>query len=97
MLCRCLDAILHAEHKRMLEEMRTSYMLTQRHQVEEDDDDDDDKDGTDNSSASDDVVNGKAPSGFFGITQQDGTLFLARSVGLRTLLGLIPDPDSQTR
>ncbi|XP_066377073.1 uncharacterized protein [Miscanthus floridulus] len=87
---RCLDAILHAEHKRMLEEMRTSYMLTQRHQEEGD------GSATDNSSTSD-VVNGKDSSGFFGITQQDGTLFLTRSLGLRTLLGLTPDPDSQTR
>ena len=85
-----MDAILHAEHKRMLEEMRTSYMLTQRHQEEGD------GSATDNSSTSD-VVNGKASSGFFGITQEDGTLFLTRSLGLRTLLGLTPDPDSQTR
>ncbi|OQU75677.1 hypothetical protein SORBI_3010G002700 [Sorghum bicolor] len=76
----------------MLEEMRTSYMLTQRHQEEGDGT----ATATDNSSTSD-VVNGKASSGFFGITQQDGTLFLTRSLGLRTLLGLTPDPDSQTR
>lgn len=88
---RCLDAILHAEHKRMLEEMRTSYMLTQRHRDEEEEQDD-----TDTASGSD-YVNGKAGSGFFGITQLDGTLFLTRSVDLRTLLGLTPDPDSQTR
>ena len=86
-LCRCLDAILHAEHKGMLEEMRTAYTLTQRHQEE------------DQTATSDvqPVVNGKASSGLFGITQEDGTLFLARSLGLRTLLGLTPDPDSNTR
>lgn len=87
---RCLDAILHAEHKGMLEEMRTSYMLTQRHHQEEEEDHDDQKQT--------DTSNAQASSGFFGITQEDGTLFLARrSLGLRTLLGLTPDPDSQTR
>jgi hypothetical protein len=89
MVCRCLDAILHAEHKGMLEEMRTSYTQTQRHQEQEED-----------QTATSDVqpvVNGKASSGLFGITQEDGTLFLTRSLGLRTLLGLTPDPDSDTR
>lgn len=86
-LCRCLDAILHAEHKGMLEEMRTSYTLTQRHQEE---------DQTDTSDVQA-IFNGKASSGLSGITQEDGTLFLTRSLGLRTLLGLTPDPDSNTR
>lgn len=27
--CRCLDSILHAEHKRILEEMRNDYSITQ--------------------------------------------------------------------
>ncbi|KAF8775842.1 hypothetical protein HU200_004235 [Digitaria exilis] len=85
---RCLDAILHAEHKEMLEEMRTSYMLTQRHKESEEDDD----------QKQTDTSNVQTSSGFFGITQEDGTLFVAgRSLGLRTLLGLTPDPDSQTR
>ncbi|OEL18812.1 hypothetical protein BAE44_0020170 [Dichanthelium oligosanthes] len=88
---RCLDAILHAEHKGMLEEMRTSYMLTQRHQEEEDHEDDD------QTADGQPIVNGKTSSGFFGITQEDGTLFLTRSLGLRTLLGLTPDPDTHTR
>ncbi|XP_012701068.1 uncharacterized protein LOC101764585 isoform X2 [Setaria italica] len=83
---RCLDAILHAEHKGMLEEMRTSYTLTQRHQEE---------DQTDTSDVQA-IFNGKASSGLSGITQEDGTLFLTRSLGLRTLLGLTPDPDSNT-
>lgn len=84
---RCLDAVLHAEHKEMLEEMRTYYMLTHPHLEEN---------GTSSVSGDDQaIVNGKS-SGFFGITQEDGTLFL-RSLGLRTLLGLSPDPDSQTR
>ncbi|KAL6606413.1 hypothetical protein ACP70R_042066 [Stipagrostis hirtigluma subsp. patula] len=85
---RCLDAVLHAEHKQMLEEMRTYYMLTQQqqqHQQEEED-----------TADGQGVVNGKTSS-FFGITQEDGTLFLTRSLDLRTLLGLSPDPDSQTR
>ena len=88
-LCRCLDAILHAEHKGMLEEMRTSYMLTQRHQVE-----DDYQTGSSDVQA---IVNGKTSSGLFGITQEDGTLFLTRSLGLRTLLGLTSEPGSKTR
>ncbi|CAN6202862.1 unnamed protein product [Urochloa humidicola] len=85
----CLDAILHAEHKGMLEDMRTSYTLTQqRHH------DDDEEDPT--TDTSDALANG---SGFFGITQEDGALFLNnRSLGLRTLLGLTPHPaDSNTR
>ncbi|XP_039841996.1 uncharacterized protein LOC120702323 isoform X2 [Panicum virgatum] len=86
---RCLDAILHAEHKGMLEEMRTSYMLTQRHQEE-----DDYQTGSSDVQA---IVNGKTSSGLFGITQEDGTLFLTRSLGLRTLLGLTPQPGSDTR
>ncbi|CAN6215461.1 unnamed protein product [Urochloa humidicola] len=87
----CLDAILHAEHKGMLEDMRTSYMLTQQRQ-------DDDEDVEERTDASDALVNGKtSSSSFFGITQEDGTLFLTRSLGLRTLLGLTPDPDSSTR
>ncbi|CAN6223426.1 unnamed protein product [Urochloa humidicola] len=87
----CLDAILHAEHKGMLEDMRTSYMLTQRRQG-----DNEEEERTDNTS--DALVNGKtSSSSFFGITQEDGTLFLTRSLGLRTLLGLTPDPDSNTR
>ncbi|KAG2603671.1 uncharacterized protein LOC120669562 isoform X2 [Panicum virgatum] len=86
---RCLDAILHAEHKGMLEEMRTSYMLTQRHQEDQDDQTD--------SSDVQAIVNGKTSSGFFGITQEDGTLFLTRSLGLRTLLGLTSEPGSKTR
>ncbi|XP_062233854.1 uncharacterized protein LOC133931039 [Phragmites australis] len=89
---RCLDAVLHAEHKQMLEDMRTYYMLTQKHHQEE-------KEETGSSSPSGDdqaMVNGKT-SGFFGITQEDGTLFLTRSLGLRTLLGLTPEPDSRTR
>ncbi|KAK3131379.1 hypothetical protein QOZ80_6AG0505660 [Eleusine coracana subsp. coracana] len=80
---RCLDAVLHAEHKQMLEEMRTYYMLAKQHKHQEEDD-------------QPPVVDGET-SGFFGITQEDGTLFLTRSLGLRTLLGLSPDPDSQTR
>jgi hypothetical protein len=83
-LARSLDAVLHAEHKQMLEEMRTYYMLTKQQQGDEVDDD---------RTAE---INGKT-SGFFGITHEDGTLFLTRSLGLRTLLGLSPDPDSQTR
>ncbi|GJN29958.1 hypothetical protein PR202_gb18226 [Eleusine coracana subsp. coracana] len=79
---RCLDAVLHAEHKQMLEEMRTYYMLAKQHKHQDDD--------------QPPVVDGET-SGFFGITQEDGTLFLTRSLGLRTLLGLSPDPDSQTR
>ncbi|CAL5045194.1 unnamed protein product [Urochloa decumbens] len=85
----CLDAILHAEHKGMLEEMRTSYMLTQQRQHQDEDQEDRTTD-----TASDALVNGSA---FFGLTQEDGTLFLTRSLGLRTLLGLTPDPDSNTR
>jgi len=84
-----LDAILHAEHKGMLEEMRTSYMLMQRHQEDQDDQTD--------SSDVQAIVNGKTSSGFFGITQEDGTLFLTRSLGLRTLLGLTSEPGSKTR
>jgi len=84
-----LDAILHAEHKGMLEEMRTSYMLTQRHQEDQDDQTD--------SSDVQAIVNGKTSSGFFGITQEDGTLFLTRSLGFRTLLGLTSEPGSKTR
>ncbi|CAL5036246.1 unnamed protein product [Urochloa decumbens] len=85
----CLDAILHAEHKGMLEDMRTSYMLTQQRQHQDDEEEDRTTD-----TASDALVNG---SGLFGLTQEDGTLFLTRSLGLRTLLGLTPDPDSNTR
>lgn len=84
-LARCLDAVLHAEHKQILEEMRTYYMLTKQHNLQEDDQQD---------KAT--VVNGETSS-FFGITHEDGTLFLTRSLGLRTLLGLSPDPDSQTK
>ncbi|KAL6861689.1 hypothetical protein ACP4OV_017389 [Aristida adscensionis] len=84
-LARCLDAVLHAEHKQMLEEMRTYYMLTQQQSSSAELSDDDQA-----------IVSGKS-SGFFGITQEDGTLFLTRSLGLRALLGLSPDPDSQTR
>lgn len=29
LICRCLDSILHAEHKNVLEEMRLDYNLTQ--------------------------------------------------------------------
>ncbi|EEC79827.1 hypothetical protein OsI_21283 [Oryza sativa Indica Group] len=87
---RCLDALLHAEHKEMLEEMRTYYMLTHnnhQHTAAADDDDDDQP-----------VLNGNAntTAGFFGITD-NGTLLLTRSLGLRTLLGLSPDPDSHNR
>ncbi|KAG8069477.1 hypothetical protein GUJ93_ZPchr0006g42515 [Zizania palustris] len=83
-LARCLDALLHAEHKEMLEEMRTYYMLTHHHH---DDTSEEDQQAT---------LNGDS-SGFLGITQDNGTLFLTRSLGLRTLLGLSPDPDSQNR
>jgi hypothetical protein len=85
-LARSLDAVLHAEHKQMLEEMRTYYMLTKQQQQQGD------EVGDDQTAE----INGKT-SAFFGITQEDGTLFLTRSLGLRTLLGLSPDPDSQTR
>ncbi|WVZ82976.1 hypothetical protein U9M48_030174 [Paspalum notatum var. saurae] len=97
---RCLDAILHAEHKEMLEDMRTSYILRHQSENEEEDGDGDSGSSSSSSSASQPVVNGRTSSsgGLFGITQEDGTLFLTRSVGLRTLLGLTPDPaDSGTR
>uniref|UniRef100_A0A0E0L6S0 Uncharacterized protein n=1 Tax=Oryza punctata TaxID=4537 RepID=A0A0E0L6S0_ORYPU len=83
---RCLDALLHAEHKEMLEEMRTYYMLTHHH--------------SDDTAADDQqpVVNGNTSAGFLGITD-NGTLLLTRSLSLRTLLGigLSPDPDSHNR
>ncbi|KAF8662060.1 hypothetical protein HU200_056554 [Digitaria exilis] len=59
---RCLDAILHAEHKEMLEEMRTSYMLTQRHKESEEEDD----------QKQTDTSNVQTSSGFFGITRRMG-------------------------
>ncbi|KAM3206108.1 hypothetical protein ACQJBY_061659 [Aegilops geniculata] len=88
---RCLDAVLHAEHKETLEQMRAYYMLP--------DDDDEEKGpgqvsgGNQPSSA---TVNGRG-SGLFGMSQ-DGDddnnrmSFLSRSLDWKTLLGLSPDP-----
>ncbi|VAI68255.1 unnamed protein product [Triticum turgidum subsp. durum] len=87
---RCLDAVLHAEHKETLEQMRAYYMLP---------DEDDEKgpgkaSGGNRASSS---VNGRG-SGLFGMSQDgddddDGRMsFLSRSLDWKTLLGLSPDP-----
>ncbi|KAM0840985.1 hypothetical protein ACQ4PT_059304 [Festuca glaucescens] len=87
---RCLDAVLHAEHKETLEEMRAYYML--RGQEE------DENDPTSTGSSRDQAaVNGKG-SGLFGKSVDDENgAFLLRSLDWRTLLGLSPDPVAPTR
>lgn len=93
---RCLDAVLHAEHKEVLEEMRAYYMLTQPNQEEQDEQKSPPVSGGGQAAA---AVNGKS-SGLFGSMTQldaDGTSFLSRSLDWRTLLGLSPDPVSPTR
>uniref|UniRef100_A0ACD6A972 Uncharacterized protein n=2 Tax=Avena sativa TaxID=4498 RepID=A0ACD6A972_AVESA len=89
---RCLDAVLHAEHRETLEEMRAYYMLG----AEEDE-----QNGQTSPvpAAGDQAVNGRG-SGFFGMAQDDGrraSSFLSRSFDWRTLLRLSPDPVSPTR
>uniref|UniRef100_A0A0D9WKT6 Methyltransferase n=1 Tax=Leersia perrieri TaxID=77586 RepID=A0A0D9WKT6_9ORYZ len=90
---RCLDALLHAEHKEMLEEMRTYYMLTHHR--------DDGSLATDeqDQSQAQPLLNGNtsAAAAFLGGFTDNGTLLFTRSLGLRTLLGLSPDPDSNNR
>uniref|UniRef100_A0ACD5XX82 Uncharacterized protein n=1 Tax=Avena sativa TaxID=4498 RepID=A0ACD5XX82_AVESA len=88
---RCLDAVLHAEHRETLEEMRAYYMLRAEEGEE--------NDQTSFAAAGDQAVNGRG-SGFFGMAQDDdggASSFLSRSLDWRTLLGLSPDPVSPTR
>ncbi|KAI4974174.1 hypothetical protein ZWY2020_047454 [Hordeum vulgare] len=87
---RCLDAVLHAEHKETLEQMRAYYMLR---------DEDEQAQGQTSSAASggaQPTVNGRG-SGLFGMSQDsdddDGRMsFLSRSLDWKTLLGLSPGP-----
>ncbi|XP_051198121.1 uncharacterized protein [Lolium perenne] len=89
---RCLDAVLHAEHKETLEEMRAYYML----RGQEEDENDQTSTVSDRDQA---AVNGKG-SGLFGKSGDDengASSFLLRSLDWRTLLGLSPDPVTPTR
>ncbi|CAM0912329.1 unnamed protein product [Alopecurus aequalis] len=91
---RCLDAVLHAEHKETLEEMRDYYMLQEKLEEESGQSSPASSGGADLAAAG----NGKG-SGFFGMIPEDeGTpSFLSRSLDWRTLLGLTPDPVSPAR
>ncbi|KAM3196880.1 hypothetical protein ACQJBY_072522 [Aegilops geniculata] len=86
---RCLDAVLHAEHKETLEQMRAYYMLPD----EEDEEKGPGKASGGNRTSS--SVNGRG-SGLFGMSQDgdddDRMSFLSRSLDWKTLLGLSPDP-----
>lgn len=88
--CRCLDAVLHAEHKETLEQMRAYYMLRDEEEEERGQ-----VSGGNQSAAS--TVNGRG-SGLFGMSQDgeddsdDRMSFLSRSLDWKTLLGLSPDP-----
>jgi hypothetical protein len=87
-----LDAVLHAEHKETLEEMRAYYMLRGK----EEDENDQTSTVSDRDQA---AVNGKG-SGLFGKSGDDengASSFLLRSLDWRTLLGLSPDPVTPTR
>uniref|UniRef100_M8CAG8 Uncharacterized protein n=1 Tax=Aegilops tauschii TaxID=37682 RepID=M8CAG8_AEGTA len=89
--CRCLDAVLHAEHKETLEQMRAYYMLPD----EEDEEKGPGKASGGNRASS--SMNGRG-SGLFGMSQDGGDddddrmSFLSRSLDWKTLLGLSPDP-----
>ncbi|VAI00065.1 unnamed protein product [Triticum turgidum subsp. durum] len=87
---RCLDAVLHAEHKETLEQMRAYYMLP--------DEEDEKRPGkASGGSQASSSVNGRG-SGLFGMSQDGGDddddrmSFLSRSLDWKTLLGLSPDP-----
>jgi hypothetical protein len=85
-----LDAVLHAEHKETLEEMRAYYML----QAEDDKSDQTSPDSGGDQAAA--AVNGKG-SGLFGMDDDGASSFLSRSLDWRTLLGLSPDPVTPAR
>ncbi|KAF7046743.1 hypothetical protein CFC21_055746 [Triticum aestivum] len=90
---RCLDAVLHAEHKETLEQMRAYYMLRDDDQEQEEKGPAQASGGNQASSS----VNGRG-SGLFGMSQDGGDddddrmSFLSRSLDWKTLLGLSPDP-----